>query len=452
MPATSITEDLQKEELEDDISQVEVKKTDDSVDINKLAALKAKIQAKQENNMLVSNMKKDRSLEIGVLGSGQAGSRIAEAMFKLGYNAIACNTAIQDLKFINIPDSNKLLLNNGIGGSSKEISIGAAAAEMHRQEILDLVNDKLSTSQVNMLCLSLGGGSGAGSCETIVSVLEEVGKPIVVMAVLPMDSDDVKSKANSLETLSKLSDMTKNKRIANLICVDNAKIESIYSHVGQMDFYNIANDAIVEPLDVFNVFSSQPSSVKALDGMELVKLLIGGEGLSTYGHFNVENFTDDTAVAEAVINNLSNNLLASHFNLKQSRFAGFLLIANKEVWAQIPSSSINYSVSVVNDLCGNPEGVFKGLYVDNSTENVVKVYSWFAGLGMPIERLDQLKNETKELQLKVKAKDDARNLTLQLDTGKNEAVSAAQKVKDKIAQKSSTFGKFISTSVVDRRK
>jgi hypothetical protein len=34
----------------------------------------------------------------------------------------------------------------------------------------------------------------------------------------------------------------------------------------------------------------------------------------------------------------------------------------------------------------------------------------------------------------------------------NETISAAQKVKDKIAAKASTFGKFVAGGVVDKRK
>lgn len=297
----------------------------------------------------------------------------------------------------------------------------------------------------------MGGGSGAGSCETLVDLMSELGKPLVVMTVLPMDTEDAQTKANALETLSKLAKLTQTKKVNNLICVDNAKIEAIYHNVNQVDFYSIANKAIVDTIDVFNTLSSMPSATKGLDPMEFSKLFVDSEGLSTYGEFSVDNYTEDTAIAEAVINNLSGNLLADGFDLKQSKYVGFIIAANKDVWSKIPTSSVNYATSMINDLCGNPKGVFKGMYVVDSAENVVKVYSIFSGLGLPSSRVDQLKKETLELQSKVKNKDDNRNLSLHLDTGANETVSAAQKVKDKIASKSSVFGKFV-TGVVDRRK
>lgn len=452
MSATSKTETNEKEEMVDDISKEKVE-TENAVDVSKLAALKAKSQAKQEESKMAAKIvsKKDRSIVLGVLGSGQAGSRIAEAFYKLGYDAVAVNTAIQDLKYIDIPDSNKLLLEHGLGGAAKEIEIGRAAAETHRGEILQLINEKLQHSQINVLCLSLGGGSGAGSCETLVDILANLGKPLVVITVLPMDTEDAQTKTNALETLSKLAKLTQTKKVNNLIVVDNAKIEAIYHNVSQVDFYGTANKAIVDPIDVFNTLSSMPSSVKGLDPMEWGKLFTDGEGLTVYGELTVDNFAEDTAIAEAVVNNLNGNLLAGGFDLKQSRYVGVIIAANKETWAKIPSSSITYAMAMVNDQCGTPKGVFKGIYTVETPDPVVKVYSMFTGLGLPDSRVTQLKKEAQEHMQNVKGKDEQRNLNLNLDTGTNETVSAAQKVKEKMAQKASAFGKLVG-GVVDRRK
>lgn len=452
MGATSVTEQTQAEKLVDDVSNVEVQKTEE-VNNDKLAALRAKSQAKQNEGKMASKIvqKKDRSLTLGVLGSGQAGSRIAEAFYKLGYDAVVVNTAMQDLKYIDIPDSNKLLLQYGLGGAAKEIEIGYAAAEAHRGEIMQLVNEKLGDAQVNVLCLSLGGGSGAGSCETLVELLSEMGKPLVVMTVLPMDTEDSQTKSNALETLAKLAKFTQSKKVSNLIVVDNAKIEAIYHNIAQVDFYNVANKAIVETVDVFNTLSSMPSAVKGLDPMEWGKLFTDGEGLTVYGELTVDNFGEDTAIAEAVVNNLNGNLLANGFDLKQARYVGVIIAANKDVWAKIPSSSITYAMAMVNDQCGTPKGVFKGIYTVESPDPVVKVYSMFSGLLLPTARVEQLKKETADLQSKVRDKDENRSLNLQLNTGTHETVSAAQKIKEKISQKNSAFGKLVG-GTVDRRK
>jgi hypothetical protein len=69
---------------------------------------------------------------------------------------------------------------------------------------------------------------------------------------------------------------------------------------------------------VFNTLSSMASSVKGLDPMEFSKIFLDSEGLTIYGEFDVANYQEDTAIAEAIINNLTNNLLATGFDLKQS--------------------------------------------------------------------------------------------------------------------------------------
>ena len=90
MSATSVVEETKTEEIVDDISNTEVKK-EDVVDNNKLAALMAKSQVKQQENKMAAKImsKKERSIVFGVVGSGHGGSRLAEAFYKLGYDAVA---------------------------------------------------------------------------------------------------------------------------------------------------------------------------------------------------------------------------------------------------------------------------------------------------------------------------------------------------------------------------
>ena len=443
MGSSTMVEETAKEQIKDDIS-------DQQIDLDKLAQLKAKAK-QQEGKMAKIIAKKDRSLNFGVVGTGQCGSRIAEAFYKLGYEAVVINTAVQDLKYIEVPDSNKLLLEYGVGGASKELSIGRDAAEKHVGLIQQLVSEKLSTSQVNVLCTSLGGGSGAGSVPVLIDVLNATGNPLVVIAALPMDSEDAQTKQNALETLAELAQATQSKKIQNLIVVDNAKIEAIYHDVSQMEFFNVANKSIVNILDVFNTYSMLPSAIKGIDPMEWSKILIDSEGLTVYGELTVDNYSEDTAIAEAVVSNLNNNLLASEFDLKESKYVGVIIAASKEVWAKIPSVAVNYAMSMVQDATGTPRGVFKGIYSIQTDDDSVKVYSIFSGLGLPKERVEVLKKDAKQKMDAVKVKDENRNLSLNLDTGVNKTVSNVDKIKEKIASKASAFGKFTST-VVDRRK
>ena len=450
MSAKTIEENDDKEVIADDVSHIAVQS--DGVDQAKLAALKAKMQSKGNDKMANKIVaKKETSLNFGVIGTGAAGSKLAVAFAEQGYSAVAINTAEQDLRLIKLPDSNKLLLEQTIGGAARELSIGEAAAESYRAEIKELILNKLSEAQVFILCTSLGGGSGAGSSAVLVDILSEIGAPVILVACLPGASEDVQSKKNSLETLSKLSKLTQSGKIVNLIVIDNAKLELIYSDVSQLSFFETANKAVVETLDAFNTLSSMPSSTKALDSAEFSKILVGGGGLSVFGSFSLADYQDDVAIAEAIMNNLSGNLLAEGFDLKTAAYCGFMLVANSKVWANIPAASVNYATSIISDLISCP--VFKGCYVlDDMQEDEVKVYSFFSGLGLPQSRVTLLKEEVLASEAVTKEKNVGRNLSLDLDTGKNSTLSAADAIKAKIQAKSSAFGKLMGSSVKDRRK
>jgi cell division GTPase FtsZ len=436
MTTTNNKEQVEKEEIKNDL------------DNDKLRKLRSKAEGSDMTPVIVEQ--KQKSLKFGIVGSGQAGSIIAESFSQLGYDAVVFNTAVQDLVHINLPNSNKLHLSYGLGGAGRELDIGYAAADNYRDSIRELLNKKLSDSQTFLFCTSLGGGSGAGSSEVIIDILSEFGAPIVVMAALPQSSDDAQVKSNSLITLSKMTKLLQSGKISNLIVVDNAAIESIYSDVSPVNFFKVSNKAIVDPVDAFNRLSSRSSDVKGLDPTEFSKLFIDGQGLTVYGTIKVSNYEDDTAIAEAIVENLKTSLLAKGFDLKQARYVGALFVANEKVWSKIPSSSVNYAMSMINDVCGTPRGVFKGIYTEDSNEDTVTVYSMFSGLALPSERIDQLKTEAQERMATADKKDQERNLNLNLSTG-HETVNAAEAIKKKIEQKKSAFGRLHGMAV-DRRK
>ena len=451
------TEKVEQEQgqVVDDISDIVVVSEPvilDDVAEDKMAALKAMMSEKKGEPVMPPKIivEKKRTLELGIIGSGQAGSRLAESLYNLGYKALAFNTARQDLEHIQIPEDNKYLFDYGLGGASKDQRIGHQAAQVYKDMIHSAVKEKLDDSHAYVFCTSLGGGSGSGSIDTIIDVLSALGKPIIVMTVLPMTNEDAATKKNAIDSLAKLTQEVKNKRIHNLIVVDNAKIETIFGDVGPMEFFKVSNKAIVDPLDVFNTYSSMASDVKSLDPMEFTKILIDGGGLSLYGSMTVANYQEDTALAEAVINNLNSGLLAEGFDLKQAKYVGAMFLANKKVWANLPSSSINYAMAMVQDHAGTPEGTFRGLYEADIEEDVVKVYSFFSGLALPESRVEELKEEVAIHSEILKTKTEARSINLTVETS-GKVVSEAEQIKENINQNNTMFNKF-TRGLVDKRK
>jgi cell division GTPase FtsZ len=462
-------------ELVDDIQNEEIKNTmneEENLDNSVMEVLKAKMMAKkteetktvkesarevtEDKKMTVKIVeKKKKSISFGIIGSGQAGGRICDSFHELGYSGLVFNTAHQDMAELSLPEEDRVFLEYTIGGAGKLTDVGQAACEANIDLIRSKIVDKFSDAQSIIFCSSLGGGSGAGSVPIMIPLINEcLSIPIIVLAVLPLSSDDGQSKNNSVQTLSKLATMVQNKQIANLIIIDNSRIETIFADVSQMDFFSVANTAVVAPIDAFNKFSSMSSKVKSLDPMEFASLILQGHGLSIYGELNVGHdvVQEPTAIAEAIIESLSGSLLSSGFDLKQASYVGVLFIGNPKVMQSIPSANINYAMSLIKETSPSATAVFKGVYEDPemTEQDGLKIYSFFAGLGLPDLKIQTLRAQAKEELDKVQGRDQNRNLTLKLDLG-DESTNMAQKVKDMIKKNSSNFNKTF-VGIKDFRK
>lgn len=429
------------------------------LDPNVLAKLKEK---SMEDNKMKAVTKRDRSLYFGIVGLGQAGSRITETCYGLGYEACVFNTATQDLEHIKLPDNKKIFLPFALGGAGKELDNGRQAVEQNGELILQKLNETFGDEQeMLILAVSGGGGTGSGGAEALLGLMASLGKPIGVIYVLPMESEDALSKHNSVVTLGKLAKMASTDAITTLIVVDNAKIELIYPGLSKADFWNTANNAIVEPLHLFNHLSAMPTQYDSLDSMDFGRIFTTGD-CTIYGMLEVEDYMETTAIAEAVVENLEAGLLTNDFNLKETRFGGFIVTGSPEVLRELPAMNIHYASHMISEACDSPSLV-SGVYEVPTKDNIVRVYTLFSGLGLPSARIEALQKDAGERMAVLREKEKSRADKMNIEYGSGvDTKSKAQEVHRMIQQKKSGFGKLTgnaskkvsgSTKVIkDRRK
>jgi cell division GTPase FtsZ len=424
------------------------------LDPNVLAMLKSKKGVKEGEKEMKVVAKRDRSLYFGVVGLGQAGSRVAESFYGLGYEACVFNTATQDLEHINLPENRKIYLPFALGGAGKELDNGRQALDQNGDLVLNKLGDIFDgTQEMLLLAVSGGGGTGSGGAESMISLMSSFGKPIGVIYILPMESEDALSKHNAVTTLSKLAKMASTDVITTLIVVDNAKIEVIYPGLSKAEFWPTANNAIVEPLHLFNYLSAQSTKYDSLDSMDFGRVFTAGD-CTIYGMLEVENYMETTAIAEAVLENLEHGLLVNDFNLKETRFGGFIVVGNEKVLSELPAMNINYASHMISDICNSPSLV-SGVYEMPVEDDVVRVYTMFSGLGLPAARIDALKKEVDTKMAALKEKEKSRSDRMTVDLGVTETQSKTQEVHRMIQQKKSGFGQLTrgaEQKVVDRRK
>ena len=163
-------------------------KMEKKVDAEKLAALKAKMAEKskeQEAIMPEAPAERSVSIKMGIIGIGQAGSRIAEEFSRLGYDAGVINTSAQDLAFINVPDNQKLLLEGSLGGTGKDLDLGRQIFEQSSEQLTSFVEAVAQGNDMLFLAISGGGGTGSSSVDTMVPLLFSMNMPLGVIYVLP---------------------------------------------------------------------------------------------------------------------------------------------------------------------------------------------------------------------------------------------------------------------------
>ncbi|MBD3355329.1 hypothetical protein GF361_05075 [Candidatus Woesearchaeota archaeon] len=423
------------------------------LDPDVLAKLKAKTKKKEEK---VADLvdQKEVSINMGIVGIGQAGSRLAELFHQNGYDAGVINTSPQDLDAIDLLPNQKLLLEGSLGGTGKDRDLSAAIFEENEDQVRGFVEKVIEGNDMIGLCSSSGGGTGSGSISLLCKLVSELELPIAVIFVLPKKSEGAANKKNALEALSELSSLAAHGIIDSLMVVDNARLEVLLSHVGHGKFWSMANQMIVDPLILLNHFTATSTS-DAMDPSDFGKILTGG-GVTIYGVLESEDYMDETGLAEAVLETLSDNMLSEGFDLAQATVGGAIYIGSPNTIDEIPSINLDYAQHMVSEATDGAD-LYRGIYKDPSMpDGVVKVVSMFSGLGLPKERVDELQEEVEKLEKAALEKSSKKAQNIELELNKNRTASARASIHKKIKKKKSGFGKLQGGvrkgSLIDKRR
>ena len=151
----------------------------------KMKKKKEKTKKSKEKEVIDVVSQRSVSIEMAVIGVGQAGSRIAEVFHKNDYDVGVINTSAQDLEFIEVLPNQKLLLEGSLGGTGKDRDLGRDIFEESVGAIAPFVDDVAEGNNMIYLAVSGGGGTGSSSVETLIPMLFETGLPVGVIYVLP---------------------------------------------------------------------------------------------------------------------------------------------------------------------------------------------------------------------------------------------------------------------------
>ena len=340
------------------------------------------------------------SVEVAFVGVGQGGSRLAESFYGLGYKkCIVMNTALHDLHHINVPDSQKLHIGDKQSGAGKNMEMGKLAAENHKQELYNKMLEVFGTNVDRIfVTVGAGGGTGGGSCETVINVAlkymtyiekEDVNNKVGVIVALPTSgecaSPDVAK--NSHELLNKLSSKTENKEIAPLLVVDNDKIKRLYPNLTVKSFWPTVNNTIAGLYHTLNVITTHSSAYTTFDPTDYNSLL-SQHGFMIMGCTTVRD-PSTSELSKAIKSNLEKTLLAGGLNLSTAKGVGVVILGGASLFENIAGlmGSIEAAFDTVATIVGNAL-VHRGIYEVESDK--LRVYTLISGLSKPKERIEEL--------------------------------------------------------------
>jgi len=337
------------------------------------------------------------------IGAGQCGGRLVKSFYDLGYRkALAVNTTNNDLDLLDIPKSQKFLMDIGVKGAGKDMERGKEAVQEYAQDILHLTKKTFGT-QVDhiMVCFGAGGGTGSGSVLGLIEIakkyaryigLENPDRKVGVVMTLPTvgEANSPLVAENSWNIATQLSQLASKGQISPLIIVDNDKINQMYPGMTVRSFWPNINSTFASLFDIFNRLSALSSRYTSFDPVDYHSIMESG-GCSIMGLTKVDKFGDKFALSKAVKRNLEKTLLAGGFDLSSAKLAGCIFVGGKKMVGNSRGlqDNINYAFDVLSEITGRAT-IHRGIYED--ARDSLRAYTIIGGLNSPAARLEELKS------------------------------------------------------------
>ena len=337
------------------------------------------------------------AVKFGIIGCGQAGNRLADTFWQIGYRRVcAINTTEQDFLGLVLPVSNQKVFEYSEGGAGKDPKKGEEAIKKSSEDVMNLMRHCFGEDIEHILvCAGSGGGTGTGSVLSIVKYakyyLRQLGKPekVGVIASLPKHNEGGKVQENAYWLMGELSKLVVTKEISPLILADNQMIHQMFPNVPAKAFWSTANKNTVGLFDIFNVLACQKSAYVTFDRADYRSLL--DSGILVFGATKLDKFEKDTDISDGLRNNLRRTLLAE-VDIQNATHAAAIVAAPDQILGILPQTYLDLAFNTMERILGGENRnlvLHQGVY--EASRVGLFVYTMVGGLQMPSKRLELMK-------------------------------------------------------------
>ncbi|WP_185883126.1 cell division protein FtsZ [Blattabacterium cuenoti] len=175
-----------------------------------------------------TELSKNRSASIKVIGVGGGGSNALSYMYEQGIDGvdfIACNTDVQALRNNPVPKKIQLgvSITEGLGAGA-DPDIGEKSALENIEEIKEILD---AHTKMTFITAGMGGGTGTGAAPIIAGISKEKGILTVGIVTIPFHFEGkmrLKQAQKGIESLRK--------NVDSLIVINNDKLRELYGNLG----------------------------------------------------------------------------------------------------------------------------------------------------------------------------------------------------------------------------
>lgn len=322
-------------------------------------------------------MKPDgRSLDIAVVGLGQAGGNLAAEFYRRGYRAVAFNTAQTDLAgldpggvFPTLPAERRHYVGlDGYDGAGADPEYGRQCIHEHAERIRQVILKQCHDADAVLITAGLGGGTGS-SLSALVHVLEEDELPLIALMTLPTENESGIAKVNAVRSINEIV----NSDLMGWIFVDNGRIAALNPDVSIVDYFAHINGQIASPIDALNRLNDQGKlkPIRSFDGEDYRKLLLSG-GVLNYSVTELPEITVEEVVGTVRDSVEESDLMPAGFDVKKMSYLGLVIEAPESRLAETPISVFE---EISEQLKKESEGaaIYHGLYRTDEDQTLVRL-------------------------------------------------------------------------------
>jgi cell division GTPase FtsZ len=323
-------------------------------------------------------MKPDgRSLDIAVVGLGQAGGNLAAEFHRRGYRAVAFNTAQTDLAaldpggvFPTLPAERRHYVGlDGYDGAGADPDYGRQCIAEHAERIRQVILKQCADADAVLITAGLGGGTGSSIAE-LTRILDGHELPLVALMTLPTETESGIAKVNAVRAINEIV----NAELMGWIFVDNGRIAKLNPDVSIVDYFSHINGQIASPLDALNRMNDRGKlrAIRSFDGEDYRKLLLSG-GVLNYSVTELPEITVEEVVGTVRDSVEASELMPAGFDIKKMSYLGLVIEAPEKALA---STSISVFEEISEQLKKESEGaaIYTGLYrTDEERSTLVRL-------------------------------------------------------------------------------